>query len=390
MKIFIGHNAYSQRGGEETVFQNEVVLLRRRGHDVSEFWEDNTRIERLNPFQVAADTLWSRTSNRKIKTALETIRPDIVHFHNTFPLISPSVFYVCSDMGIPIVQTLHNYRLLCPTGMFHRNGSICEDCLHRRLKWPGIVHACYRESRRASAVVTVMLATHDLLGTWATKVDRYIALSEFSRAKFVEGGLPPEKLLVKPNFVASDPGARIGNGDYALFIGRLSSEKGADVLIQAWSKNKLCIPLRIVGDGPNRPMLESISRGSSVRFDGFLERGKVIEAIKGARFLVCANRTYENFPLIIAETYACGVPVLAPRRGAMAELVKHGLTGLNFEPDNIDDLAGKVQWAWTHPSELRDMGRAARIEYETKYTAERNYELLMDVYQSVLATRLAA
>lgn len=385
MQILLVHNAYQDSGGEDTAFCNETCLLRRAGHEVEEYRDNNNRIRELSPIRLGLQTIWSECSRKKLRDVLMEFRPDVVHFHNTFPLISPAAYWAGHELGIPVVQTLHNYRLLCPGAALYRDGNVCEDCLQKTVKWPGVLHSCYRGSQAATGAVAAMLATHRFLGTWQQKVSVYIALSEFSRRKFIEGGLPAAKIAVKPNFVACDPGARDSTGEYVLFVGRLSREKGPELLLRAWKKLRLAIPLRIVGDGPLRDELEREVVGlNNVAFDGTLERALVRDFMKHARFLVLPSQCYENFPSVIAEAYACGVPVVAPRLGAMAEIVRDGVTGLHFEPCSTEDLAAKVEWAWAHPVSMEEMGRAARAEFEAKYTAERNYQLLMEIYEQAL------
>jgi glycosyltransferase involved in cell wall biosynthesis len=390
MRVLVAHNAYKYVGGEDTVFRNETALLRAAGHQVHEYWDDNHRIEEMNFIRLGAGTIWSNSSRKKLRATIEEFRPEIVHFHNTFPLISPSAYYACHEAGIPVVQTLHNYRFLCPGALLYRDGRVCEDCLPKRLKWPGVLHGCYRNSRSATTTVTAMLAVHHLLGTWRERVNQYIALSEFSRRKFIEGGLPSERIAVKPNFVSVDPGIREGLGDYALFVGRLAAEKGPRLLLHAWKLGKFSFPLRLIGDGPLRGDLEREREElglCSIVFNGWVAQSAVTEIMKCARFLVVASQTYENFPLAIAEAYACGVAVIAPQHGAMAEIVQDGVTGLRFQPGSAQDLAAKLEWAFSHPAALEEMGRAARAEYEAKYTGERNYQILMRIYQQAsLAT----
>jgi glycosyltransferase involved in cell wall biosynthesis len=309
-------------------------------------------------------------------------KPDLVHVHNTFVMISPSIYSACAQVGVPVVQTLHNYRLLCLAANFFREGKVCEDCLGGSL-WPGVKHGCYRHSHSASAVVAVMLTSHRMRQTWQREVSCFIALSEFARNKFVEGGLPPEKIFVKPNFVYPDPGARSEIGDYALFVGRLSPRKRIDTLLAAWKKLRQPIPLLIVGDSSEREMLqaEAARQGlNHVQFKGQLPRQETMTAINHARFLVFASEWYENFPVTIAESFACSTPVICSRLGAMEEIVTDGRTGLHFNSGDADDLAARVEWAWQHPEQMRVMGLQARSEYELKYTAEKNYPQLMEIY----------
>ena len=394
MKVLVAHNSYQHAGGEDAVFDNEARLLRQSGHEVREYLDDNHRIAEFSSTRLGIETLWSRSSYKKLSAVLAEFRPDVVHFHNTFPLISPSVYYAARNHSVPVVQTLHNYRLFCPAAAFFRDGKVCEDCLDKS-RWQAVRHACYRQSRSASSAVAAMLSFHHWYGTWKNLVNCYIALSEFSRAKFIEAGLPPEKIVVKPNFVLPDPGFGPGSREYAVFLGRLSEEKGLRTLLQAWAHVNRNCPLRVIGEGPLLNEIRSdISRSalSHVRLDGRLSRQESLTALQGARIFILPSNCYENFPMTIAEAYACGTPVLASRLGAMQEIVHDGCTGLHFTPGDADDLAKKVEWAWAHPEEMRAMGRNARAEYELKYSAERNYNLLLAIYHQTIhrVNRLAA
>ena len=382
LRILLIHNYYQQSGGEDTEFAAEKKLLRQKEHEVVEFVRHNAEIQEIGHLRVAIDAVWSRYSQHALQRLLQATRPDVAHFHNTFLLISPAAYYACREEGIPVVQTLQNYRLLCPGATFLRDGRVCEDCVGKTIPWPGVLHGCWRGSRVQTSVVMAMLASHRLLGTWQKQVDVYVALTEFARQKFIEGGLPAEKIAIKPNFIYPDPGPGDGSGNYVLFVGRISQEKGIRTLVRAWRKLKE-VPLKVAGDGP---LMEEIQRASSKGLEilGWRPHDEVLSLIKGARFLVFPSEWYEGFPLAIAEAFACGVPVIASRLGAMAEIVENGRTGLHFEPGNPEDLAAKVEWAWTHPQQMTEMGHEARREYEQKYTAERNYEMLMEIYRRAM------
>lgn len=386
MRVLIVHNAYQQAGGEDAVVSAEKALLLQAGNEVNQYLRDNNEIKSggtCSNITLGFRTVWSSGARNELHRLLKEWKPDVVHFHNTFPLISPAAYYACRELEVSIVQTLHNYRLFCAAGAFFRDGQVCEDCLTKN-HWQSVRHACYRQSRSASATAAAMLSFHHWYGTWKNLVDRYIALSEFSRTKFVEAGLPAEKIVVKPNFVLQDPGVGAGSRAYAVFIGRLSEEKGLRTLLQAWGRVNPNYALRVIGDGPLFKDLQSeISRSglSNVHLNGRLHREASLEVLRGAKVLILPSNCYENFPMTIAEAYACGTPVIASRLGAMAELVADGRTGLHFFPGNADDLAKKVEWAWAHSDEMLEMGWNARAEYEAKYTAKRNYKMLMEVYQ---------
>ena len=385
MKILAVHNAYQQRGGEDAVFAAETQMLESNGHEVVQYRRSNDELDgsgRLNTISTALNAVWSSTSHRELSGLLKLEKPDVAHFHNTFPLISPSAYYACADASVPVVQTLHNYRLLCPAATFFRDGAVCESCLGRSTPWPSIVHSCYRKSRATSAVVSSVLSVHNTVKTWKKKVDVFVALSEFARTKFIQGGLPAERIVVKPNFVL-DPGIKISPGEYALYVGRLSEEKGIRVLLSAWKKLGVSVPLQIVGTGPlHEEVLSEIKRSDlkQVHCVGLLLHQEVLSLMHNARFLVFPSLWFEGFPVTIAEAFACGVPVITSRLGAMAEIVHDGRTGLHFAPGDVEDLAARVGWAWTHPAAMLEMGRAARKKYEAKYTPETNYKNLLAIY----------
>lgn len=391
MKILTVHNTYQWAGGEDSVFESEGRLLSSHGHDVIEVTQTNAHL-RANSLpeslSLASKTVWSQSSYRKLADAIKCYRPDVAHFHNTFPLISPAAYYACKNAGVPVVQTLHNYRLFCPKASFFRKESVCEQCVDHGLA-RAIYYGCYRDSRLATAAVASMLVVHRLLGTWHHAVDRYVALSSFAQDKFIQAGLPASKLTVKPNFVDSEPCSGSHAGGYALFVGRLVEEKGIITLLQAFAQTK-DIPLRIVGDGPMRQNVERYIHQhapSNVSYAGSVDRYEIKRLMRAAHFLIFPSIWYEGFPLTIAESYSCGTPIVASRLGAMQEIVHDGHTGLHFAPGDPIDLAQKTKWAWENPRKMRQMGLAARAEFEAKYTAEKNYEMLIAIYKSVISDK---
>jgi glycosyltransferase involved in cell wall biosynthesis len=389
MRVLVVHNSYQQRGGEDFAVEREIELLIERGHQISTFFVSNDDITNMSRARLAADTLWSTSSKRSLKESLQSQRPNVVHFQNTFPLISPAAYYAARSEGVPVVQTLHNYRLLCPNALFFRDGGACEDCLGKPVPWPGVLHSCYRGDRAASGVVAGMLTAHRFLKTWKEKVDVYIALTEFARRKFVEGGIPAYKIAVKPNFVSPDPGPGEGKGGYALFVGRLSEEKGVETMIRAWELLGDRIPLKVVGDGS---LAEKVS-GAAERLSGIEWMGRtpgeqVSELMKDAAFLVFPSTWYEVFPLVIVEAFATGLPVIASDIGNMSSLIDHEHTGLHFRPGDGEDLAAQVERVLLHPEDLDRMRLEARAEFEARYTAERNYERLMEIYEMAAGRKM--
>ena len=392
MNILLVHNAYQQLGGEDVVFDQERQMLERAGHRVLTYRRSNSEVNEWTGIRRVAlmkNVIWSSATRRDFLRLLQHEKPDVVHVHNTFAMISPSIYSACAEAGMPVVQTLHNYRLFCPRADFFRQGTVCEECLHHSLL-RSVRYACYQHSRPTTAVVASMLAFHRLRDTWNREISCFIALTEFCRRKFIEGGLPADRIFVKPNFVHPDPLPGEETRNYAVYLGRLAPEKLVGTVLAAWKLLPFAVPLLIVGDGPDRAELEAEavkSALSSVRFLGRLPRDQALAAVRGAKFLVFTSGWYESFGMTIAEAFACGTPVIASRLGVMEEIVADGRTGLHFNPGDPNDLAKKVEWAWTHPDEIRGMGNAARKEFELKYTAERNYPTLMEIYEQAKRPR---
>ena len=381
-KVLLVHNYYLHPGGEDTVFAAESSMLAAKGHTVLRYTVHNRFIEFLDRFTLFAKTLWNRQVYRELRKLISEERPEIVHFHNTFPLISPAAYYAARQSGAAVVQTLHNFRLLCPEARMFRNGATCELCIRRRFAWPSIRFACYQKSRAASSVVAIMLSLHRTLGTWKKAVDAYIALTEFARWKICEGDIAARRVHIKPNFLANDPGAGRGDGGYILFAGRLSAEKGLDTLFDAMKLVKNNITLKVVGDGPMRhALLDHIQRLKGVEYAGQKTHEEVLALMKGARMLVVPSVWYEGFPMTIVEAFASGCPVIASRIGSLIELIQHETTGLHVRPGDAADLAAKLDYTSGNQAHIDRMRRAARAVFESQYTMERNYKILMEIYE---------
>src|SRR6476646_6116991 len=286
MKILMLHNRYLLPGGEDQATMADAALLRDEGHEVDLLEEDNRRIEQLGKVRTGMRTVWSRESYRRIDEKLRAGNFDILHVQNFFPLWSPSVYYAASRNGVPVVQTLHNYRLMCANALLFRDQHVCEECMGRIFPWPAILHACYRNNRAASAAVAAMISAHKLGGTWNRRVAIYIAVSEFTRDKYIAGGMTPEKILVKPNFIHPSPVPGNGGGGYALYVGRLSPEKGIATMLDAWKSAARAIPLKVVGEGPLAEMVVAAGRVCPVEYLGGKPFSKVLDLMKNAEFLV--------------------------------------------------------------------------------------------------------
>ena len=386
MKVLVVHSYYQQPGGEDAVFADETRLLREHGHQVLTYTAHNADLSRKGALEQAATALWNRGASAELRRLCEAERPDVAHFHNTFPLVSPAAYYGVASAGVPVVQTLHNYRLVCPNALLFRDGAPCEDCLGKAVPWPAIVHACYRDSRSASGVVALMLAGHRALGTWSRHVTVYVTPSEFTRQKLIEGGVAAANIVVKPNFVAPDPGLGAGDGSYALFVGRLTAEKGVRTLLRAWAQLGKALPLRMVGDGPLADeVAEAAAMGGGVQWLGKQPSEEVYRLLRGATCLVFPSEWYEGAPKVIVEAFATGTPVVAARIGAAAELIEDGKTGRFFAPGNADELAECIRQLLASPPALFRMRAAARRTFEERHSAERNHELLVSIYAAAIA-----
>ena len=383
MKVLLVHNFYQHAGGEDSVFSAEKKLLIDHGHSVETYTAHNDDVRGVNKLKLAVETIWNTNTTRRLGEKLDSFRPDVVHFHNTLPLISPSAYYAVAKRGIRTVQTLHNYRLFCPTSLFLRDGKVCEECLGKSFAWPAVKHACYRDSRSASTVVATMLATHNFLNTYTSKIDAFIALTEFSRNKFIEGGLPADKIVVKPHFTDApsidSENVGISSDRYALYVGRLSLEKGILTLIKAWTEYEIDIDLRIVGDGPLKDdVLQSVEANERISYLGRKSPKDVKNLMLEAAMVVVPSECYETFGRVIMESYSCATPVIVSNIGAVAELVEDGKSGFLFSPGDATQLASVASQLLSRDRSM--MRKAARKLFEDRYTSTQNYKQLMAVY----------
>ncbi len=390
MRVLMTHNRYQSQApsGEDIVFGNECQLLGDYGHGVMTYQQRSDDLKTYPFYRKAAllwQTTWSRRSYQDVLELINREMPDVAHFHNVFPLISPSAYYACQTGEVAVVQTFHNFRFFCTSGSFFKEGRICEECLNHGVRH-SVKHGCYRCSKTQTLPMAAAIWFHQRRETWTRQIDVYIALTEFARQKYIQAGLPAERVVVKPNFMAHPPEPCYEDQGYVVFLGRLSPEKGVDILLEAW-KNLADVPLKLLGDGIQRSELQRKCQRdglSSVDFMGFVPHKEGLRRLQNARFMVMPSICYEGFPLTIREAFACGKPVVASRLGAMASIIEDGKTGLLFEPGNPDDLAAKVRWLMEHEAVAVRMGKAARAEFEAKYTADRNYEMLLDIYEMAI------
>tara|TARA_R110002074_G_scaffold316814_2_gene487295 strand:- start:7198 stop:8385 length:1188 start_codon:yes stop_codon:yes gene_type:complete len=387
MKILVVHSYYQQRGGEDGVFIAERDLLQRIGNDVHTFEAFNDEATALNYFTLVKKSIWNEDIAIQIEEIVKARGIEVVHFHNTFPLISAAAYSAARRAGAAVVQTVHNYRMLCVNGTLLRNDRPCELCVGK-IQISGVVHGCYRDSSLASSVVATMNTFHQLRGTFRNDVDLYIAPTNFVRDKLIKGGLFPSRIVVKPHFVNSQQVTKTEKGDAAIYVGRLSKEKGVDTLIAAWKKLNGRLPLKIIGDGPLSDAVALATKEiSGVSWLGRLPPDEVRRHVAEARMLVNPSICYETFGLTIVEAFAATTPVVVSGHGAFAEIVLDGITGLHFSPSDSSDLAEKVLFLCDHPTFSAEISNNGRAEYEQKYTPEQNFSLLMAHYQEAILNR---
>jgi glycosyltransferase involved in cell wall biosynthesis len=386
MKVLLVHNRYQQRGGEDAVVEAEACLLARRGVQVERFDADNDAIRgALASIRTAANQFGGSTDMRqRIAHALNEHRPDVVHVHNWFPTISASIFRQCKAAGVPVVHTIHNYRLLCVGATLFRDGKVCEDCIGSTFRTPGIVHKCYRGSAVGSAAATAGMLAHGAMGTWRNSVDRFIALTEFSRQKLIEGGLPEGKIAVKPNFVEPDPEPGPGDGGYFLYAGRLTEEKGVRVLIDCWKNAPGLPPLWIAGDGPLREEVRQAASGAgNVQWLGMMSSEEIMRLMKRAKATLCPSVWYECMPRVVIESLAVGTPVIASNIGGYAEMIVDGESGALFASGDAGALLSRIR-ELDERAAWQTMRSQARLRFLSEYTGEKNFSLLVNIYRTAM------
>lgn len=387
LKVIMAHVKYRQAGGEDSVFENECELLQSAGIDIvpmlfsNDTLSDHSLADRI---KLGVNSIWSLPAYRKFKALVRKFQPDIVHFHNTFPLLSPSVYSACFSQGVPIVQTLHNFRLVCPGALLFRDGEICEECLRSGVS-RAVQFSCYRGSKLATATIVGMLNTNLLIGSF-DKVSGFIALTDFAAEKIRSERVPRDRIFVKPNFLPNPPEPRYEIGDYILYVGRLSKEKGVMTLLEALKRLDAPVRLKVAGDGPEASKLKSICKINNlpVEFLGFLNKKALLRQIQGAAFLVMPSEWYEGFPIVLLEAYACGKAVVASKVGSLDELVVENETGRKFRPGDARGLSHVILELLHDSNLLMKMGKEARAVFEKKYSSAANLKALLGIYSALL------
>lgn len=390
MKILLGHNFYrsSAPSGEDNVYRNERQLLESKGLDIVSFEKFNDDLDDSSVSKklgIALNGAWSRQSYDELSALIKSSKPDVVHFHSIFPQISPSAYFACKDNGVPVVHTLHNYRPICPGAMLIRDGKPCEDCLGTHLL-PALQHRCYRGSLSATGAIAWQITRSRFNGAYGL-VNRFIALTAFAASRYEKAGFPKQQLAIKPNFLPNPPVVEAGNSaPYAVFVGRLSEEKGIFTLLKAW-RGVSGLPLKVLGDGPLNNQLQAYARTENlnVEFLGFLTNDKALQIVANAQIQIIPSEWYEGFPMVVLEAYAMGIPLVVSRIGSLEEVVLEGETGVKFNPGDATDLAAKVNALKDNAALLASMKVNAKALFQRKFTADENFKQLMAIYQQVIA-----
>ncbi len=397
LRILQVHNEYYKGvGGEDTVVALELDMLRKHGHDVEQLIVSTSVLQNASPVKLAAaglSTPWSSAGYRLVQDAITKFRPDLIHAHNTFPLLSPSIYWASRAMDTPVVQTLHNYRLVCANGLISRDDMPCEKCIGH-LPLAALRYRCYKDSFLATAPLAAMQVTHRLLGTFERKVDAYISLTRFAKQKMVEAGLPAAKIFVKPNFIPPPPhkDRSAPSRRRCVFIGKVIRYKGLDLLLEAWSRiDPGGRQLIIIGEGPEKSELQKQYPASDrIAWLGWRDREEALAILAESDFQIIPSRVVEGLPMVLIEALALGTPTIAPDHGAFPELVNEGRDGYLFEPRDVSSLTEALRRAISlDDSGWKQMSARCVKNYSENYTEEANYRMLMGIYNQAVHSALS-
>lgn len=385
MKILLVHSRYTVPGGEEGVFVSEGKLLEEMGCTVIRHETANSVMENYSMARKAATTIWNRRAVKELQSLIQREKPDLVHFHNTFPYLSPAVFISPHREGIPSVVTLHNYRWLCPNGLFFRNNAPCQSCLNSKFLIPALRFRCYRESLGATLVVVLMTLIHRVIGTFKRSPNVIILLNSFQKKLFIKAGFDECLLKIKPNFVEDPTPNGISlppQGTPFLFVGRLSAEKGISDLLALWKREPKLPRLRIIGDGPLRSETKEASGDNGIEYLGRLSPSETREEMANSRALIIASHWYEGMPLVILEAFSVGLPVIAPNLGGLPSVVTNGINGMVYEAGN--PYPTLLHYLRQNELETKKLRKGARTTYEDLYTPRKNGETLLKIYRDIV------
>lgn len=385
MKILLLHNNYQQKGGEDSVLENEYQLLKQE-NSVEKLLFNNDNIKSsFDKLKIGVSSLYNYKSSKLLEQKIDEFKPDIIHVHNFFPIASPSIFYVAQQLNIPIVMTLHNYRLICPNALLFKDNEICEKCINKTFPIDGVVNGCYRDSKVQTLSLALMSFFHKKVKTWNNKVDKYITLTNFAKEKILHSSLNlnSKQIVVKPNFV-EDYGYSYEKEDYFIFIGRLSIEKGINLLLDTFKKNNK--KLLIIGGGSlEKEVLTASDSHENITYLGFQGKEFIIEKLTKAKALIFSSIWYEGMPMTILESFSTGTPVLVPNIGGPNEMIENNVNGLIYDANNVNSLIQSINTLLDKNDEdYKEMCINARESYLEAYSPSKNYEYLMNIYKEVI------
>jgi glycosyltransferase involved in cell wall biosynthesis len=386
MRVLLLHNRYQIQGGEDVVVSQEAEMLRSFDIPVDVFEIGNDSITTMRErIHTTAHLAYSSRMRNAVRARIRSFHADVVHVHNFFPRFTPSVYDAANAEGCGVIQTLHNYRLMCAGGLLFRNQKVCTDCLTQRSAWPALLHRCYRQSLVGTTALTGMVAVHMIRGTWRKRVGRFIALTEFARSLFIEhAGLPADRVIVKAN-VVPDIGVEPGKKRYALYVGRLSSEKGIDSILRAVRSGKFPLPLKIVGSGPMESEVRAAADAGQLEFLGKKSSEGVHSLLRQAKLLLAPSVWHEaGVPLVIGEAFSAGVPVITTRMKPMDSVVEHERNGLLVSPDSELEICAAAARLQSDENMLARMRLEARRTYEEFYLPATNCRALLNIYRNAI------
>lgn len=384
MNILIVHNKYNSKGGEDITVEKEIKLLEKNGHKVNFFTRSNSQIKSIfSKIKTAINSSFSYETYNYFNNTSFLQKYDIIHVHNFFPLITPSIFYAAKKNNIPIVMTLHNYRLICPSGLLMHKNKIYEKSI-KYSPYSTVIDRVYKNSFIGTFFLAKMINNHKKRGTWNNKVSRLIALTNFGRKKFIDSGINKSQIVVKPTWCTDFHNKNCTKENYALFVGRISEEKGISSLIEAWSQ--IDYKLVIAGDGPLTNKLLN-TKNKNIHYIGRKNQHEIFKLMEKASFLVIPSTWYEGLPAVIIEAFCAGLPVIGSKIGAIEEIIDNNVTGIHFEPNNPEDLREKVNKIINDKKLLTTLSENARKEFLNKYTPEKNYSQLIEIYNNVITSK---